>query len=96
MTLTGGFKDRNVGGALMRLKRMIRDAFETADGSPLEFADIHVLEKYAKLAFLLFLGLPTFLPAIKECDPWGSRFLRKQDGVGTNKRVYLRTWATEV
>jgi hypothetical protein len=96
MTLIGGFEDRDVGGSLMRLESMIRNAFETADSSPLEFADIYVPEKYAELAFLLFSGLPTFLPAIKERDPRGSRLRRKQDGVGTNKRVYLRTWATEV
>lgn len=96
MTLTGGFEDRDVGDCLIVLAWMIRDAFETADDSALEFADVHVPEKYAELAFLLFTGLPTFLPALKERDPRGSRLWRKQDGVGTNKRVYLRTWATEV
>lgn len=96
MTLTGGLEDRNMGGSLTCLTCMIMDAFETTDGSPLEFANIHVPKKYTELAFFLFSSLPTFLLAIKECDPWGIRLWRKHDGVGTNTRVYMKKWATEV
>lgn len=78
MTLTGGFEDRDVVETLMRLKSMVSDVFQTADGSPLEFADIYVPEKYAELAFLLFTGLPTFLPAIEERDPRGIRLRRNR------------------